>query len=200
MGCAVSTSVYWLHHPDHTDMFTQGYIGITNNLNARLRNHKSKKYNAHLRNAIIKYGWDNIIKEVILVADEAYCLMIEKTLRSVANIGWNIIEGGGKPPITRWNKGLACLPQVIEAVKKANTGREFTDEHRAKLSKSLKGHKVSEFTRERMRQMGLNKPSTKGKHFPIVQCPHCSKIGGIIPMKRWHMDKCKLKGIDNVVN
>jgi hypothetical protein len=33
----------------------------------------------------------------------------------------------------------------------------------------------------------------KGKHFPKVICTHCSKIGGIIPMKRWHMDNCKFK-------
>ena len=92
----MSSVVYWLHLPEHTDMFTQGYIGITNNLNARLRNHKSKKYNAHLRNAIDKYDWNNIIKQVILIADESYCLMIEKLLRSVSNIGWNIVEGGDR--------------------------------------------------------------------------------------------------------
>lgn len=26
-----------------------------------------------------------------------------------------------------------------------------------------------------------------------VQCPHCSKIGGAVNMKRYHFDKCKLK-------
>ena len=32
----------------------------------------------------------------------------------------------------------------------------------------------------------------KGKSRPTTQCPHCSKIGGIGVMKRWHFDNCKL--------
>lgn len=193
----MSSVVYWIHHVDHTDMFTQGYIGITNNLNARLRNHKSKKTNKHLVNAMNKYGWDNLVKEVILIADEAYCLMIEATMRSFDNIGWNIVKGGSMPPKTGgWNKGIPALPHVIEAVKKANTGRVHSQEEKDKRAKAMIGHKVSDFTRERMRQMGLNNPPTmKGKHFPKVVCPHCNKEGGIIPMKRWHMDRCKFKGV-----
>lgn len=190
----MSAIVYWLHTKDHTDIFAEGYVGITNNLSKRLSSHKSKKYNLHLKNAIEKYGWDNIIKQVILVSDEAYCLMIEKLLRNKDNIGWNIVMGGGKPPISLWNKGLPCLEKVKEAVRKANTGRIHSKEEKEKRSKSLIGHKVSEYTRERMRNLGLTQtPAMKGKKFPKVKCTYCDKIGGIIPMKRWHMEKCKFK-------
>jgi hypothetical protein len=47
-----------------------------------------------LYNAIRKYGWDNLVKEVILVSNENYCLEIEKKLRPVPRIGWNIAIGG----------------------------------------------------------------------------------------------------------
>ena len=192
----MSSIVYWIHHPSHTNIFTQGYVGITNNLNARLRNHKSKRCNKHLVNAMNKYGWDNLIKEVILIADEAYCLMIEKSLRSIANIGWNIIEGGGKPPVNKWNKGLPMHPNAYEAIMKANIGRIQSQEEKDKRAKSVMGHRVSNETIERVRNMWKNiEHPMKGKHFPQVTCPHCNKLGGIIPMKRWHMDNCKFKGV-----
>lgn len=192
----MSSVVYWIHHVDHTDMFTQGYIGITNNLNARLRNHKSKKTNKHLVNAMNKYGWDNLVKEVILIADEAYCLMIEATMRSFDNIGWNIVKGGGKPPVSRWNKGLPALPHVIEAVRKANIGRVHSQEEKDKRAKHLIGRPMSDKAKEALRLSNINRePPMKGKHFPKVVCPHCNKEGGIIPMKRWHMDRCKFKGV-----
>ena len=76
-----NVSVYWIHHAEHTDMFTQGYIGITNNIVKRFETHKNRPSNTHLKNAINKYGWDNLVKEVILVADKTYCLMIETQLR-----------------------------------------------------------------------------------------------------------------------
>jgi predicted GIY-YIG superfamily endonuclease len=194
----MSSIVYWLHNSDHTDMFTQGYIGVTNNLNVRLRNHKSKRCNKHLVNAMNKYGWDNIVKEVMLVADESYCLMIEKLLRAKANIGWNIVEGGGKPPVNRWNKGLPMHPNAFKAIMKANIGRIQPEEEKAKRAKSMLGHKVSEHNRERFRQLGLTQvPPMKGKHFPKVKCPHCDKEGGLTGMKSWHFDNCRLKGIDN---
>ena len=33
-----------------------------------------------------------------------------------------------------------------------------------------------------------NRPSLR-----IVLCPHCGKEGRLIPMKRWHFDKCRAK-------
>ena len=72
-----AVSVYWIHHPEHTDMFTQGYIGITKDIKKRWSDHAKRTGNNHLLHAIKKYGWDSLVKEVILVADEAYCLMVE---------------------------------------------------------------------------------------------------------------------------
>ena len=113
----MKSSVYWIRHPDHTDMFTQGYVGVSSNLTKRWDRHAKRTQNAHLANAIKKYGWDNLVKKVVLIADEAYCLAMETKVRAVENIGWNITKGGGKPPakansgsfklgLTPFNKGL----------------------------------------------------------------------------------------------
>ena len=72
------SSVYWIHHPEHTDMFSQGYIGVSKDLKKRWNDHAKRTGNLHLKRAIKKYGWDNLVKEVVLVAEEAYCLMIER--------------------------------------------------------------------------------------------------------------------------
>jgi hypothetical protein len=33
----------------------------------------------------------------------------------------------------------------------------------------------------------------KGMQQPIMECPHCKKIGKSNAMKRWHFDNCKVK-------
>lgn len=57
----------------------------------------------------------------------------------------------------------------------------FSEDHKKNLSESHKGIKMSEATKEK-----LKKPQQK------VQCPYCSKIGGLPIMKRYHFEKCKL--------
>lgn len=96
----MKTYVYWIRATHHTDMTTEGYIGVTNNFDARMFRHKSGKSGAHkLFNAIKKYGWDNLIKTPIVIGEEDYCYQIEQKLRSTNEIGWNLVEGGGKPPL-----------------------------------------------------------------------------------------------------
>ena len=119
----MNSSVYWIHRPEHTDMFSQGYIGVSNNTKLRWREHETRTGNLHLQRAIKKYGWDNLVKEVIVIADELYCLAVEFKLRSADKIGWNIIAGGGMPPSSRGKK----------FIKSAET--------RAKLSAAKMGHR-----------------------------------------------------------
>jgi hypothetical protein len=140
----MSCSVYWIHHPDHTDIFTQGYIGVSANANKRFNDHKVRTQNQHLKNAINKYGWDTLVKEVVLVADKAYCLMIELKLRAEESLGWNIVKGGGMPPLTTrigWNH----TAEAKEKNRQAHLGKVVSEEAKKKLSASLK--KVDSATR-----------------------------------------------------
>lgn len=239
------SSVYWIRQTSHIDMFSQGYVGVSNDFERRIRHHKTKPQNSHLANAINKYGWDNLVKEVVLIAEDTYCYDIEAKLRPSDNIGWNLVVGGGKPPnalgkkfgpmseetkakvsaakkgfkhtpenekiatnnlliygmSTRfkkgdvsWNKGGKMPLHVIEAVRNAHLGKKLTEEHKAKISKGNMGRKMNDYTKEQLRIANASRPAAmKGKHFPKVKCTHCDKMGGIIPMKRWHMDNCKFK-------
>jgi group I intron endonuclease len=165
-------------------MFSQGYVGISKNLTRRFHHHAKRTQNAHLKNAINKYGWDNLIKQQILIADEKYCLDIEQKLRPANNMGWNIVMGGGKPPVTT-RSGYKQLAHVTEAVRKYWTGRKQTLEHRNKISKSLIGRIVTEETRKKI--------SVGNKNRPLIKCYHCDKKGDIGSMTRWHMNNCKFK-------
>jgi hypothetical protein len=79
-------------------MFSQGYVGVSKNPESRWFNHSRYSNNQHLKAAIKKYGWDNLIKEVVLISEETYCYDLEAKIRPIRQIGWNIAEGGAKPP------------------------------------------------------------------------------------------------------
>lgn len=88
--------IYWIHHINHFDIFSQGYVGISNQPSERFNQHKSNT-NKHLSNAFDKYRED-VVLDIILESSEEYCKYLEQILRPKENIGWNIAIGGGMPP------------------------------------------------------------------------------------------------------
>jgi hypothetical protein len=136
-------------------MFSEGYVGVSKNAENRWKygHHWAFKQGRHdnpiLVNAVNKYGWDNLIKQVVLIADEDYCYDIESKLRPSEHIGWNINVGGTKPPVSKPRgddyvsplKGVPRpTPWRIGAIP-ANKGKSPTAEARAKMSASGKGRK-----------------------------------------------------------
>jgi hypothetical protein len=100
-------SVYWIRTSNHSDIFADGYVGVSKDVSKRWNYghkgaHKNNRHdNVILSNAIAKYGWENLIKEIVLIADVDYCYDIEKKLRPTELIGWNIAVGGFKPPASK---------------------------------------------------------------------------------------------------
>lgn len=87
--------VYWVRLESHDSPEYQGYIGISQNLPERLRAHRKNRRKSHFVAAINKYGWDNLIVEILhesLSIQEA--LSIEAALRPTQSIGWNCQRGG----------------------------------------------------------------------------------------------------------
>ena len=148
----MSHAVYWIRCQDHTDMFSQGYIGVSKDSQRRFVQHQRKSENVHLKNAIKKYGWDTLVKTEILISDEAYCLDIESKLRPKAGIGWNIVAGGGSPPVlTGSHPWLLGKPSW-------NKGKKYGAETRKKISDAVKLAMQDPARREINRQMLLGKP------------------------------------------
>jgi hypothetical protein len=102
----MSAAIYWIRSKEHTDITCQGYVGVAKNASKRWWGHKwalkaGRHDNPLLSNAVNKHGWDNLVKEIVLIADEQYCYDIENKLRSESKIGWNLAVGGCKPPVSK---------------------------------------------------------------------------------------------------
>jgi len=103
----MNAEIYWIRAPHHSDIMLDGYVGVSKNAQKRwLYGHswahrKGRHDNPKMANAISKYGWNNLIKTVLVVAEENYCYDLERKLRPSGNIGWNLVTGGGKPPVSK---------------------------------------------------------------------------------------------------
>lgn len=93
-------NIYWYYVPkEHTDPYMHGYIGVTNNLERRHREHVNASQDltntVHLYNAIRKYTWENIERQVLHTVDTyAEASELEYLYRTETNIGWNSAIGG----------------------------------------------------------------------------------------------------------
>lgn len=211
-------SVYWISHKDHTDIFSQGYVGVSSDAPKRWAYHKKRAENTHLKNAITKYGWDNLVKKVVLIGEEDYCLEIENKLRPADKIGWNLVCGGGKPPSSLGKKFIKS-EETIQKIKIALTGRTawnkgkpLTDKQKAsqfKLAEYMKdkphgrlGKSMPSESIEKMRQkkVGKKQPAEQiekrrqkliGRQYTKIACPKCAMQVSINMAKRYHFDNCK---------
>ena len=183
-------SVYWIRCADHTDITKQGYVGISKNVTTRLNHHIKKKQNQHLENAANLHGWDNLVKEIVVISTREYCLELETKLRPTKSIGWNIAVGGGNPPSdfgvkfkkghVGWKKGMVTPDDVRKKISASLTGRpnrnkgtfvkgmtpwnqgqNMSDETKAKVSKAKKGSKLSAETCAKMSASRMGKTPYK---------------------------------------
>lgn len=194
MASTISASLYWIGHKDHSDVFAQGYVGVSSRLDRRFWEHQNITGNNHLKNAINKYGWDSLVKKVLIVGNKEYCLDIEKQLRPEDKIGWNIVKGGGHPPSIPWNKGKPARPEEIERLRMARLGKP-SPRKGVKLSAETIAKIIANKPKTVLSQAGreaIVKANTGRKH-ELVTCHYCGKIGGITAMPRWHFNNCRSK-------
>jgi len=96
-----------------------------------------------------------------------------------------------KQKISNAKKGIPSnniySDETKQKMSDAQKGRVHSSETKQKMSESRKGRIISNETRKKLSETNKNKPKSK------TICPHCSKIGSISNMIRWHFDNCKLK-------
>lgn len=118
--------IYWIHLKEHSDIFTEGYIGYTtktvkNRFSehlSRIRKNDTKRASTILLMAANKYGIDSLVIDTICECSLEYALYLENALRPNERIGWNLMIGGIKSP-------------------------EMTEERRKMISDKNKGRKRS---------------------------------------------------------
>lgn len=175
------TCVYWLHLPEHNDMYTQGYIGVSNNPTHRLWEHfNDVKTNSHCNpylSCVIKKYPNQLIQTILFEGEKDVCYNYEEELRPTKNIGWNLNKGGDCPPS---NKGKKFSDEHRANITKSKLGKKrapITNETRRKLSQSQMGRKHSEEHKEKVRQARLGtsrSTETKKK----LSDSHIGKIPG----------------------
>lgn len=154
----------------HTSPSGKVYIGITStSLNDRWRNGKGYNGQVAFKNAIDKYGWENIKHEVLLEGlSKEDAFEKERELISLYDStnpkhGYNVSVGGGMGCI-----GYRHTDEAKERIREKMKKRVFTHEHRKRISESRKGCVISE---EQRRQIS---DTLKGRYYghsnkPIVQ-------------------------------
>lgn len=133
----MSYSVYKLTAPNQ-----KIYIGITSrDPKKRWNNGYGYIQNKHFYNAIQKYGWGNIKKEILycgLSEEEAYSIeikLISDLRTNESKFGYNKSFGGEKTVKgLHWKRTKESIQKSAEKRK----GRKATEETKQKLSESLK--------------------------------------------------------------
>jgi hypothetical protein len=142
-------SVYWIHLLEHTDIMSEGYVGVSNNPKRRLSEHKlaSKKQlnvNPYFERILNKHS---VTQTIVFQGTEEECYLQEEKLRPVKNLGWNINKGGQKPPSM---KGVPRSDETKKKISKSLTGHTHSKETREKISKKSKQRICSEETRQKI--------------------------------------------------
>lgn len=133
-------TVYWIHLPEHNDILTHGYVGVSNNPKRRLSEHKNvskirNDKNPYFGRILNKYS-DKIILTIIFCGDEDACYSLEECLRPEKNIGWNANKGGNKPPNKKgWKPSKSTLEKRSQSLKGVHRSKDWCN----KLSLAKQG-------------------------------------------------------------
>ena len=156
--------VYWLHLKDHTDPYSEGYIGISNQVKVRFQAHIRGAYGVtsrKLHSIIEECGKENILCSILFEGTPEECVSKEAIYRPTKGIGWNVYSGRTIPPsklgkhhseetkqkISKSNTGKICGPSPFKGM----TNR-FTPEQKKLIGSYHKGKTISEAHKQSCRE------------------------------------------------
>ena len=159
-------AIYWIRLQEHTDMFSQGYIGVTGQgVGERYRQHLKnaltndrKRSSPILSNAIRKYGDNNLLVTAVAIGNIDYIYDLEQKLRPTDKIGWNVVSGGYKSP--------SHSEEVRRKIGESNRGKVRSAETRARLSAAHLGKRLTKETKQKMSVARKGIPLGKSKVLP----------------------------------
>jgi group I intron endonuclease len=180
------------------------YIGQSKDVFKRWKEHSNlavKKKSA-IQHAFVAHGIDRFSFEVLEECDRE--MLNDREVHWISYIGslspngYNLTSGGGqaftvsdetKKKISAVQKGKKQSEEHNANISAGKKGKKQSKEHNANISASMKGMKRGPQSEEHIAKLSAAK---KGKPQPQVQCPHCSLVGAINAMKRWHFENCKI--------
>ena len=176
------------------------YVGVTGDIPERRWGANGCNYkNPYIKNAIKKYGWQNIKHEIIcdgLTMEQASDMeieMIKKFNSANRMFGYNISFGGIKEKI--------CSEETKRKLRNFNTGKILSEETKKKISEYQKGQKRSEETRKRMskaQKINFNN-GNNAMHSPQVRKKVAQKLKGK-KFPKWILEKATKAKYHPVMN
>lgn len=173
----------------HTDIKSEGYVGVTTNYKNRMKSHFSKAAVPKLLESIRNF--DDIEHHIVFEGGEKECYILENTYRPDYNIGWNSIPGGTHPPKISTRPDFEKIKKRISDTLKSKGANPFCENtHSAdaiakrelkKKNNIQRWYHNPESGEYRMLKLGL------GEQIPSGWCP------GRVSKK-----KTKIRGVDYV--
>ena len=181
------------------------YIGITKQLPEKRWGKDGSNYKSspHFYSAIQKYGWDNFEHKIIYEgltykeACEKEKELIKKFQSMNREFGYNSTSGGDSFVMNEETRqkisksmmgnqnglGHPCSEEKKKKIREAQKGREFTEEHRQKLSEAAQRRHVpcSEEKKQKLSQSYPNKRRVYCEELDIIyeSVQECSRQLGI---------------------
>jgi len=154
------TFVYWIHLPEHTDIYSQGYVGVSENPTKRLKQHLTEaKNNTHVNPYLLRVlNKHSVVQTILYSGNSIDCYTLELHYRPKKLIGWNINKGGICPPSKKgWRPSEKTLSKRSNSLK----GIVRSETWCQNLSESKKGEKNGMF--------GKNNPCSEQKRLTIIR-------------------------------
>lgn len=195
--------VYWVYDETCENYLTDGYIGVTDYIESRIKYHVN-------RNQRIPKDKELSYK-ILFCGSREECFLKEEEFRPNAGIGWNGAKGGAhgwvsefthsektkqklKDAWTDERKQNASKPRPKHAEILRGRKRPKHAEFMSGENNGMYGKNHSEESKRKMSESLKGKiPWNEGLSFTqeIIICPHCNKAGGKGNIKRYHFDNCK---------
>ena len=152
------------------------YYGITEQKpKKRWANGKGYKRNKYFTRAIEKYGWTNITHEILAEdltkyeAAELEKYMIQWYDTANEKYGYNLSRGG-----EGGNSGCERTEEWNHNISKANKGKQFSEEHKQKISETQKGENNSMYGKHHSKEIREKmSESRRGKNHPRAKSVIC---------------------------
>lgn len=161
--------VYWIREPHHSDIYSEGYVGVTKKpLRERIREHKKNKKNSIVAR-MIRARSDLVASVVHDSLEEKDAYFIEMTYRPVAGIGWNLQRGGEKGVESDWyDNPENSIKHSMKTSEGTRRGIAAKDTREARAERARQNHKKhSQKYKEAAK--GERNPRAILKEFQVVE-------------------------------